>query len=37
MDSEFLGAMTAKEFFDKQVAYYAGSQWDTVLRNAGKK
>lgn len=37
MDSEFLGALTAKEFFDKQVTYYAGSQWDTVLRNAGKK
>lgn len=37
MDAEFLDNTTAKAFFDKQVAYYAGSQWDTVLRNAGKK
>ena len=37
MDSDFTGNVTAQQFFDKQVAYYSGSQWDTVLRNMGKK
>ena len=37
MDSELAGNTSAEDFFQKQIKFYSGSNWDTVLRNAAQK